>query len=434
MEEPICTYTKRNTQRIISKGIRTRHIYIIRVFPLCVNMKGVKIMSKQNKKRSIGHIRKLSDNKYLIRLSLGYDDFGKRIQPSKVVECSSDREAEKLMLEFYNDREHLKQQHNSFIPQTLGQLYNDWYKLHVLKNLSPKTASWYKNLWEVHISYASELRLEVAAPAHILKIIDAADGARTKHAIYKMLNVMFNKAVKWDYINSNPCSKIDTPKYSAPEKKVLTEKEILLACEKVTQEEIKYQAIFYFALLCSMRRQEILGLKWSDIDYKHNEFIIKRAAIKIEGEGTVAGKTKTEKSKRSLFLPDILKDILLKLKKEQNEIKAIYGDLWIDENWIFTQQDGHLMNLDTPTQWWKKFADKCNIENITFHGLRHTAATHMIRNNVPISTVSGVLGHANISTTLNTYTHVIEDTKKIAINIMADIVNGNIQNELRLVQ
>ena len=82
------------------------------------------------------------------------------------------------------------------------------------------------------------------------------------------------------------------------------------------------------------------------------------------------------------------------------------------------------MCLSTPSHWWKDFAKNNGIEDVTFHGLRHTAATYMIKSNVPISTVSGVLGHAQISTTLNTYTHVIEDTKKAAINIMSDIVLG----------
>ena len=85
------------------------------------------------KKRSIGHVKKLGDGKYLLRLSLGYDDFGKRIQPSKVVECNSDREADRLLLEFYNEREKLKIQHTSFVPKTLGELYNEWLQHHVKK-------------------------------------------------------------------------------------------------------------------------------------------------------------------------------------------------------------------------------------------------------------------------------------------------------------
>ena len=79
------------------------------------------------------------------------------------------------------------------------------------------------------------------------------------------------------------------------------------------------------------------------------------------------------------------------------------------------------MSLQTPSHWWKEFADKIGVTDVTFHGLRHTAASYMIKNNVPITTVSGVLGHANTTTTLNIYSHMIEDTKKGAIDVLTDV-------------
>ncbi len=377
-------------------------------------------MAKTNK-RSIGHVKKLDKGKYLLRLSLGFDDYGKRIQPSKVVECTNDREAEKLLWDFYNEREYLLMQHTCFVPQTLGQLYDYWTEHHV-KTLSERSIEWYGQLWNWYIKPAEKVRLDVLSPAHIQKIIDDVNGARSKNAVYKALNAMLNKAVKWCFISINPCTRIDTPKYKAPEKKTLSEEELHLIAEKIKSEDIKYQAIFYFATLCGMRRQEIVALKWSDIDFKNNQFRICRAAAHIIGKGTIPVKTKTEKSVRTLFLPELLKLLLLSLRQEQRELIFMYGDKWKSENWIFTQGTGELMHIQTPTHWWSEFAKANDIHDVTFHCLRHTAATYMIKNNVPISTVSGVLGHANITTTLNTYTHVIEDTKKTAINIMANIV------------
>ena len=374
------------------------------------------------KKRSIGHIKKLGDNKYLLRLSLGFDDFGKRIQPSKTVECSSDREAERLLYEFYKEREKLKVQHTTFTPQTLGQLYAEWHTHHIKEQLRAKTAEWYSSLWNTHIKFASELKLEKLSPAHIHKIIDNIESVRAKNAVYKLLKAMFNKAIKWGYMDTNPCNKMDTPKYTAPEKKALTEEQIKTISKTIQGEELKYQVIYHFAILCSMRRQEIIGLKWSDIDFIEDKIKITRAATQLDGVGTITDKTKTQKSALTLFLPDILKKLLLQLYNQQKTAQKKWGDKWIDEDWIFTQANGSLMCLATPSHWWKDFAKRNGIEDITFHGLRHTAATYMIKSNVPISTVSGVLGHAQISTTLNTYTHVIEDTKKTAINIMADIV------------
>ena len=185
-----------------------------------------------------------------------------------------------------------------------------------------------------------------------------------------------------------------------------------------------FQAMFYFAAMCGMRRQEIVGLKWSDINFAEKSFIIRRAATRAKGEGTVTKGTKTEKSSRVLFFPSGLDGILLRHMNQQKEQRRRCGDKWIDEDWIFTQWNGTIMDIDTPTQQWRKFAEAHGITGVTFHGLRHTAATFMIKNNVPITTVSGVLGHAQTSTTLNTYAHVVEDTKRAAIDIMANVFQG----------
>lgn len=378
--------------------------------------------------RSIGHIKKIGENKYMLRLSLGFDDFGKRIQPSRTVRCSSYREAERLLLEFYAERDSFKNKGIVFVPKTLNELYDEWYKHHVKADLRAVTAEWYTRLWNTYVSEFGGIKLNKIAPAHIHHIIDEIKSLRTKSAVYKMLSAMFNKAVKWDYMTENPCNKVDAPKYQPEEKNVLTEDEIKRAVTVLADEELKYQAIFYFATICGMRRGEIIGLKWSDIEFKENTVSIRRAATYISEIGTYTDETKTKSSERTLFLPEILKAILLRLNNEQGNARRLWGDKWKNENWVFTQADGGIMNLHTPTQWWRKFAKKIGIENVTFHCLRHTAATYMIKNNVPISTVSGVLGHAQISTTLNVYTHVIEESKKTAINVMADIV-GQEQSE-----
>ena len=375
-------------------------------------------------KRSIGHIKKLDDNKYLLRLSLGFDDFGKRLQPSKVVECKSDREAERLLLEFYNQKEQLLRENTSYVPKTLEQLYKYWMDHYVHKELKRTTAEWYISMWDRILCSAGSLRLDIISAAHIHTLLESTEGTRNKNALFKMLKAMLNKGVRWGFIDTNPCNKMDTPKYKAPEKKALTTEELQLLTNEIKNEPLKYQAIFYFAVVCSLRRQAIVGLKWSDLDFSSASFKVNRAAVQLSGIGTVPDTPKTEKSKVTLHIPDVLKDILLKLQREQLIERMQWGNKWIDENWIFTQNGGKMMCLATPSHWWRKFASKHGINDVTFHGLRHTAATHMIKNNIPISTVSGILGHANITTTLNTYTHVIEDTKKTAIDIMADVVTG----------
>ena len=344
--------------------------------------------------RSIGNIQKLGEGKYLLRFSAGFDDFGKRIQVSKTVYCSNEKEAERLLMEFYKEREKCRENRVSNNPTTLQQLYDEWTRNHV-DTLAPNTQSFYAGLWRKHLKDKSKIKIKSIKPNVIYKILDDIPQARTKNGVYKMLKAMFNKAIKWGYMEDNPCNRIDTPKYKPEEKKTLSEADITRIIGIIGNEEVKYQAIFYFAVLCGLRRQEIIGLKWSDIDFGNNVFRVRRATTLQKGIGTIEKDTKTNKSKRNLFLHDILKIVLLQWQNEQAAHKAKVGDKWIENDWIFTQWNGELMDLHTPTNWWSDFVKANNITPTTFHGLRHTAATFMIKNNIPISTVSGVLGHAN---------------------------------------
>ena len=373
----------------------------------------------QKEKRAVGHIKKLDGDKYLLRLSCGFDEFGKRVQPSKVVHCTSDTEAEKALIEFYSQKDKLSGSREA--PKTLKQLYDEWMEYHVRRNCAEQTRIFYFDIWNGHVADKGRAKLDAVTPKTIYKILDPIEKARTKNAVFKMLKSMFNKAVIWGYMDSNPCNRVETPKYQAGEKKPLSADEIKLVMRSIDSEDIKYQAIFYFAVLCGLRRQEILGLKWEDINFEKDCFYIRRAAEEVRGEGTLTKNPKTEKSMRTLFLPVPLKNVLLKHKEAQKQQKYIMGDKWHGDDWVFTQQDGKIMSLQTPSHWWKKFSEKIGITETTFHGLRHTAASYMIKNNVPITTVSGVLGHANTATTLNIYSHMLEDTKKEAINALADV-------------
>lgn len=375
------------------------------------------------RKRSVGHIQKLDGDKYLLRLSCGFDEFGKRLQPSKVIHCNSDTEAEKTLMEFYMQREKAIRGVRSSMPQTLQQLYEEWMTNHVNRNCTEKTRSFYDGIWKNYIADKGKVKLSVITPHSLYSILDSMKGDRLKNAAYKMLNAMFNKAIKWGYISHNPCDRIDTPRYHAPEKQPLSNKQLRSVMQNLTDEELKYQAIFYFAVLCGLRRQEILGLTWADINFEQDCFHVRRAATEKKGAGTVTKGTKTKRSERELFLPLPLKEVLLKYQAEQEKQRQIMGDKWHNENWVFTQYDGKLMNLQTPSHWWKDFSERIHVTGVTFHGLRHTAASYMIKNNVPITTVASVLGHSNTSTTVNIYSHMLEDTKKDAINVMAEVLS-----------
>ncbi|MBQ4159861.1 MAG: site-specific integrase [Clostridia bacterium] len=370
-------------------------------------------------KRMLGSVRKLSEGKYLLRLSCGFDDFGKRVQISKTVYCKNDVEAEKLLADFYAEREYVQSARAAGVPKTLGELYVEWTENHV-KTLAAATQKFYSDLWDKRLFDKTKIKLAAITPKHIYKILGEIEQPRTRNAVFMMLKAMFNRAVKWGYMVDNPCNRVETPKYKAVEKDCLRPEDIKRITSVIGKQSAKYQAIFYFAAVCGLRRQEIAGLQWGDVDFANDCFVVQRATTAAQG-GTVAKETKTDNSRRKLFLHKVLKDALFAWKDEQAEIKCKVGDKWKDGDWIFTQNNGDIINLHTISNWWKDFARANGITQITFHGLRHTAASYMIRNNVPVSTVSKVLGHANTTTTLNIYTHVIENTKESAVSVMGDM-------------
>lgn len=393
-----------------------------------------------DKRRGIGSIRWLENGKCLLRLSAGTDDFGNRIQLTRTVSAKNDREAERLLYEFYSERDTLRDEKVTHTPETLGALYAEWNANHVKTALRPKTAEFYDSLWKNHLKKYEKSKLTTFNPRMVYKILndtrpvvqlkkdknprkaDIKTGDRLKKGVFGLLKAMFNQAVKWGYMTDNPCLRVDVPTYKAVEKGYYSNEEITAIMELVSHEALKYQAIFYFAVLCGLRRGEIIGLQWDDIDFDAMTFSVRQAATRLTGEGTEEGDTKTRKSQRTLTLPRTLLPVLKGLRVEQAEAKLKLQQHWIDGGYVFTQWNGKLMCVDTPTNWWSKMREKHPElpDHKSLHTLRHTMATYMIQDNVPISDVSGALGHARQSTTLNIYSHVIEDSKKEAMTSYED--------------
>ena len=122
---------------------------------------------------------------------------------------------------------------------------------------------------------------------------------------------------------------------------------------------------------------------------------------------------KTISSIRQIAIPQALCDILQELKKEQDRKKALLGEKWHEEGFLFTDWCGHVMHPHTPTKQFDKFLKKYGFRHLKFHGLRHSSATYLLSNGCDIKTVSKRLGHTSIDTT-NIYVHALERTDKAA--------------------
>ena len=373
------------------------------------------------KNRSVGNIKKIKPGKYKIRISCGIDEFGKRKVLNKTVSAKSDTEAEKILMQLYNDRDSIY--NDKATPITLNDLYNCWHDIH-LKNTTPNTIAFYENLYK-HIKPYSSVKLVNLNVCTVNKIVDAMPEGKIQNAVFKMIKAIINKGISWGYYNkANPCNNLTTPAYKPKEKTILSDNDLLIINDTIYNEPLKYQCIFYCAAILGMRRGEIAALTWDCINLEKNQLIINKSASLSHSnlkDSVIIKSTKTEASERKLYVPDILIKKFRELRAEQNIMRLKLGDIYNNRDYVFTQWNGNIINLHTISNWWKDYAKKNNITpGVTFHCLRHTAASVMIHAGIDIASVSHTLGHSNITTTLNTYTHFIEDSKKNAINTVAD--------------
>lgn len=240
---------------------------------------------------------------------------------------------------------------------------------------------------------------------------------------HRLLNNIMNTAVRWGVIPFNPIEKrVELPKTERKEQSYMDDKEAIAFLEFLEEEPIKYKLALNLLIYSGLRRGEIGGLKWSDIDFDGKIITVKRALKYIPGQGTIEGDTKTFKSMRSVKLPSFIFDLLKNYRGGQLEERIKVGDRWVNHDYIFTRWNGEPMNLDTIGGYLKKFTDKHKLKPVHLHSLRHTNASILIASGVDLKTVSSRLGHSNLSTTGNIYAHVINSADAKASDALENIL------------
>lgn len=277
------------------------------------------------------------------------------------------------------------------------------------KSVSRKTAE--------KVSAAVGLPFSKAFVEHTQK-----DGKLNNNTVIRyqaMLSSIFKKGVQWGLINENPCSRAEHPKAEEIDVRVLTEEEIPTLLDALSDAPPQYSVITQLALLLGARRGEICALRWSDIDFEKGTLSIKRTVQSIPGIGLVFNAPKTRRGKRCLRIGADCVELLQEYRRYQKAERFRIGSAWVrkvtlengkvvDNDMLFTKWNGEPMDPDIISSWFPKFLEAHNLPDVNFHSLRHSNASILIAAHVPITTVSGRLGHAQTSTTLNYYASALQ--------------------------
>ena len=277
------------------------------------------------------------------------------------------------------------------------------------KNVSRKTAE--------KVSAAVGLTFSKAFVEHTKK-----DGKLNNNSVIRyqaMLSSIFKKGVQWGLINENQCSRAEHPKAEEIDVRVLTEEEIPKLLDALLDAPPQYSVITQLALLLGARRGEICALRWSDIDFEKGTLSIKRTVQSIPGIGLVFNTPKTRRGKRCLRIGADCVELLQEYRRYQKAERFRIGSAWVrkvilengkvvDNDMLFTKWNGEPMDPDIISSWFPKFLEAHDLPDVNFHSLRHSNASILIAAHVPITTVSGRLGHAQTSTTLNYYASALQ--------------------------
>ncbi len=234
--------------------------------------------------------------------------------------------------------------------------------------------------------------------------------------IHSVLKRALNYAKRIKIVGSNVSDGIELSPIKEHEIEPLTVEHAQLLLHKVREHHL--EALLTLAISTGMRKGEILGLRWQDVDLQKGELQIRRTLGYMAHIKFFEGEPKTDKSKRKLTLPQFVIDALKRHRALQLEKRLQAGSTWVDKDLVFPNKKGGFIIPRTLSNHFDKLLVEVGLPRIRFHDLRHSAATILVSMGVPMKVIQDILGHSTFSTTMNKYSHVLPSMQKEAMDKM----------------
>ena len=233
-------------------------------------------------------------------------------------------------------------------------------------------------------------------------------------------------AVKTDMLIQNVADKVDRPRKNGFQPVFLSADEMQKMFEALRGTKLELPVLV--AAFYGLRRSEALGLKWDAIDFERDTITIKHIVTnaKIDGKSEIvcADRAKTKSSLRSLPLVSNIREKLLALREQQKENRRVCGNCYSKkyDGYVFVDAMGNIFNPRSVTANFSKLLEQNGLRHIRFHDLRHSCASLLLANDVPLKQIQEWLGHSDIGTTANIYSHLDYKSKITSANVMDNIL------------
>ena len=386
----------------------------------------------KHRAKNEGSIRKRSDGRYEVRISVGVDfatGQPKRISRYAATEAEAVQLLHKLGYQYATTPQ-------AFKDMMLGDWLDLCLEVYMSNSLKQSTYNSYESYIRVHLKPAlGHIQLKDLNPRLLQQFYNykmEVEGLSPKTVIN--INLFLHKALSHamaeGLILSNPAEAINLSRGQKPQIEILTREEQAILIRG--SYKFRYGIFVRLVLFTGLRVGELLGLKWEDIDFIGSMLYVRRTLNRLNkkkrpttpGEATteiVIQTPKSENSVRSIpLLPSLCRE-LLQWRAIQAQDKMTMGERYVESGMIVTAPDGRYIEPRTFADYYHQILDGCGLRHFTFHALRHTFATRAMEQGMEAKTLSMLLGHFSVSFTLDTYAHVLDNQKIESMSLMEDL-------------
>lgn len=235
-----------------------------------------------------------------------------------------------------------------------------------------------------------------------------------------VINQTLNLAVNNDLISKNPCQFVSMPQTERYNYSIFTLEEIKEFLNAIKQERLF--PLYEITIKFGLRKSEVLGIKWDSVDFENKTLTIKHT--RVEGHITVEkDKTKNQSSLRSFPIDDYTIEIFKRLKADEIENSRLFGKDYIKNDYVFKLENGEPYRPNYISKKHNQILKQYGFKHIRFHDLRHSCASLLHAQDCSIKDIQEWLGHSNIQTTANIYTHLYDDRKKGISNKLSNVLS-----------
>lgn len=393
----------------------------------------------------MGHVRERiltsGDKVYMLVVEAGKNAEGKRVQRTKTLKNTTKRAARAELIKFEQEvRDGIYLEKNNI---TLKEFMAQWMDNFVEPHLSPTTTAGYRRMYERYvcspklgIGHHQVQNLDKMMIQKFVNQLSAGSpctgrplNPKTVKETYYILRKCLELAVDMELIKRNPAEKIVLPKRHKPEIKVFNMEEIHRLLTVLREEKSELELPVNLALSLGLRRGEVLGLKFSDVDFEAKTVNIHQNRIQCCDQKIVEKTPKTKNSLRTLAVPDTVLQMIRQEDLECKKRRLRMGRKYNEKGYIcYKRSNGEPWVPDALSKVYTKLISRLGISHVTFHGLRHCFASLCLKEGIEILEISKKLGHASASFTYDTYTHLMEDKGSYIANVLEGALYGNQRN------